>query len=847
MAQTKETIEKIQLRRAIQAIEQMKAELVQIKYQQHEPIAIIGMGCRYPGGPAGDIETPEEYWIRLLEGFDGIVEMSEKRRRDIYGPHKQPNRYALHGGYLAHIDQFDPLFFGISPREALVMDPVHRLLLETTWHALEDANIVPKTWLNHEVGVFIGTAGSSGHEMLCVNQKNLYAAIGHASSTASGRISYLLGLTGPCVSIDTACSSSLVAVHQACQSLRNGECKAALAGGVGVLVEDAITEIFGNSHMLADDAHCKTFDADAGGYVRSEGCGIVVLKRLSDSQRDDDNIIAVIRGTSINQDGPSGGIAVPNGPSQRRVIQRALDDARLTPTQIGYVEAHGIGSPIGDSIEMGALDAVFKDREHPLYVGSVKTNLGHLECAAGIAGFMKLALAVQDGQIPPHLHFHTPSPYINWDASSVQITTAATPWTRTEKDTLRIGGVSAFGYSGSNAHVIVSESPDATTASPAAATIVEEWSFHLLTISAKHEDVLSTIAQKYADYLQAHPDINLGDLCYTSHVGRSHFDHRLALTASSAEEMQRLLTAYTNRDGEDTLPANISQKPGGSQTPPHIAFLFTDVSVPPSRRLSMSKPNAPLRHAQGAERLLTDQETLYVVMGQELYETAPTFRDVIDRCDAIFQEVGGCSLVDLLYLESGIGILARNEKLGQSPETDKDVHAIIGAAIFAMQCALIELWRSWGITPDVVLGHGVGDFAAAYAAGVMSLEDGVRLVTKRDQLMETLTTNCSPLPDPILDEFEQAVQSATLNPPNLTVISSTTGKIISDELSHPPYWRKQLRKPIGMDDALTTPHKQNIDLLIKIGPNSEELIVNSEELIVNSGELIVNSGELIVN
>ncbi|MEZ4732264.1 MAG: type I polyketide synthase [Caldilineaceae bacterium] len=876
-----ENPETIQIRRAIQAIEKLKAELRQVNYRQHEPIAIVGMGCRYPGGPTGDIETAEQFWASLLAGFDGIVTMPDNRRRDLYGGQHPPDAYAQRGGFLAQVDQFDPHFFGLSPRETQVMDPVHRLLLETVWHALEAANIVPKTLLNAEVGVFIGTMGASGYEKLCANQEqSLYNSTGRTSSTASGRIAYLLGLTGPCVSVDTACSSSLVAVHLACQSLRNGECTAALAGGVGLLLDDEITAIFGNSNMLAADARCKTFDAAADGYVRSEGCGIIVLKRLSDAQANHDTIIAVIRGTAINQDGPSGGLTVPNGPSQQRVIQRALADAGLTPGQIGYIEAHGTGTPLGDPIEIGALAAVFNSRSDPLYVGSVNTNFGHLEFAAGIAGLMKVALAVRHGQIPPHRHFHTPNPHINWAGSAVRVPTEPTPWTVSEVGEQRIGGVSSFGYSGTNAHLILSEPPIAEIAAEDSAPTTGERPFQLLTLSTRHEEGLRPYAQNYADHLRAHPAIDLGDLCHTAHVGRSHFEHRLALVAASTAAMQRLLTQYATGRIEDPLPSGVNRmsRPSSAERL-RIAFLFT---------------------GQGSQ---------YAGMGQELYQTEPIFRAVIDRCEVVFQEVLGRSLLELLYPAHEP---AYNDLMVSPP--------CLTAAIFAVECALVELWRSWGITPDVVLGHSLGDFAAAYAAGVISLEDGLRLVTKRGQLMETAlgsmvsvlaaeadvlpviagfkdvtigvingptsivlsgghaniakvteqlqvagfkthilntpVANHSPLLDPVLDAFEQAVRKVTLNPPKLKVISSMTGKPVRDELTDPTYWRKHLRNTVRFGDGVATLHEQGCELFVEIGPGATLLgmaqsiydgRLTKDEAVSVDGSTLVNRPSEIVN
>ena len=480
------------------------------------------MGCRFPGG----VDSPERFWQNLLAGVDAVGELSVARSRTCSVSRLLHPAICCRGGFLDRVDEFDPGFFNLSPRRFLVMDPAHRLLLEAAWQALEDANIVPLRLFNTEVGVFIGNA-ASGYTQYCAGQEDdLYKATGNTPSTAAGRLSYILGITGPCVSLDTACSSSLVAVHLACQSLRSGECDAALAGGVNVILDAGSSAMFANGNMLSGEARCKTFDAAADGYVRGEGCGIVVLKRLSDVQANGDRILAVIRGTAVNQDGPSGGLTVPNGPAQERVIRRALADGRLKPEQIGYIEAHGTGTPLGDPIEIGALSAVFGGRTDGLYVGAVKTNIGHLELAAGVAGLMKLVLAVQHAVIPPHLHFHTPNPHIDWAAASVRVPVAPVAWPRVEGGE-RIGGVSSFGFSGTNAHVIISEAPPAVL--PAVLPETEARSAHLLTLSAKSVEALRASVQQYLALLADRPEVDLGDLCYTSQVGRSHFSQRLSV------------------------------------------------------------------------------------------------------------------------------------------------------------------------------------------------------------------------------------------------------------------------------------------------------------------------------
>ncbi len=528
------------LKRAFLALEKMEAELELLKYKQHEPIAIVGMGCCYPGAS----DSPERFWQNLLAGFDAIGKMPPIRAADLRQGTAYLPAHRHDGSFLSQIDGFDSAFFGIAPREIQVMDPAHRLLLETTWQALEKANIVPAEIFHRDIGVFIG-GGTSGYLNFCGDQRHdLYTATGNVASTAAGRISYLLGITGPCVAIDTACSSSLVAIHLACQSLRTGECSTALAGGVNLLLDEEFTAMFANGNMLSTAGRCKTFDAAADGYVRGEGCGILVLKRLSDAQAAQDSIVAVIRGTAINQDGPSGGLTIPSGPSQEQVIRRALADAHVQPEQIGYIEAHGTGTPLGDPIEIGALNAVFgatavpnnRTRTTPLYVGSVKTNIGHLEMAAGVVGVMKLALALQQGVIPPHLHLQTPNPHIDWATSPVQVPTVGTPWPHTADGRERLGGGSSFGFSGTNAHLILAEAPRTERRTGGKGPAHTERAFHLLTISAKTEGALQAYAQRYVDFLAVHPHPNLDDLCYASHVGRSHYPHRLGLAASSTIE-----------------------------------------------------------------------------------------------------------------------------------------------------------------------------------------------------------------------------------------------------------------------------------------------------------------------
>ncbi|MCX6047085.1 MAG: polyketide synthase, partial [Chloroflexi bacterium] len=439
--------------RIMRALDKATAQLEEIKYKASEPIAILGMGCRFPGGS----DTPEQFWQLLARGTDAVIEMPRPRRHATGAALS-----ACYGGFLAEIDHFDPTFFGISPRETVWMDPQQRLLLEVGWEALEAAYLVPATLFNSVTGVFVGLCSydyalRTRYQQINSPQDELHQMTGMALSVAAGRLAYTFGFTGPAVVVDTACSASLVAVHQACQSLRQRECQIALAGGVNLIMDDqwATGRAAAADRMFAVDGRCKTFDAAANGFGRGEGCGMVVLKRLSDAQAAGDPILAIIRGSMVNQDGRSSGLSAPSGPAQQTVIRQALRNAGVEPAQVGYIEAHGTGTALGDPIEIGALNAVFGKRTEPLWVGSVKTNFGHLEGAAGIANLIKAVLVLQHGQIPPHLHFQNPNPYIDWAESPVQIPQRMTDWPSER----RIAGVSSFGISGTNAHIILEEAP----------------------------------------------------------------------------------------------------------------------------------------------------------------------------------------------------------------------------------------------------------------------------------------------------------------------------------------------------------------------------------------------------
>ena len=584
----------------------------------NEPIAIVGMSCRFPGGA----DSPEAFWQLLCNGVDAISKIPPERwNLDAYydpDPAAPGKMYTQYGGFLKEVDQFDPHFFGISPREAVSMDPQQRLLLEVSLEALENAGHAPNRLSGSNTGVFVGITNSD-YAYLFLQSDGLsridpYFISGYPLNAAAGRISYILGLYGPSMAIDTACSSSLVAIHLACQSLRSGECDQALAGGVNLILSPAATIATSRARMLSPDGRCRTFDAAANGYVRGEGCGVVVLKRLSDAIAEGYSIIALVRGSSVNQDGHSSGFTVPNGQAQQALIRRALATAKVEPLEVQYVEAHGTGTPLGDPIEIGALGAVLCEQrspERPLVVGSVKTNIGHLESAAGIAGVIKAALALKHREVPPHLHLSQPNPHVPWNELSLLVAKEKMAWP--SENGRQIAGVSSFGISGTNAHVVLEGS------SPEPGRSGTERPWHLLALSAKTEAALKQLAGRYQKYLGSDPAAGIGDICFTAGSGRLHHPWRLALPAESIHQLHTGLTAFIQ--GQHTQEIASGMVPDNSH--PKLAFLFT---------------------GQGSE---------YTGMGRQLYETQPAFRRTLERCDELLRPYLERGLIETLYPETG--------------------------------------------------------------------------------------------------------------------------------------------------------------------------------------------------
>jgi acyl transferase domain-containing protein/acyl carrier protein len=704
----------------------------QDRVAKNEPIAIIGIGSRFPGA-----NDPAAFWQLLRDGVDAIREVPADRfdQHAFYDPDpatpgKMNTRW---GGFLEQVDRFDPNFFGISPREALRMDPQQRLLLEVTWEALQDAGQVPERLVGTQTGVFIGIATNDYGRLQWndLEQIDAYAGTGNALSIAANRISYLFDFRGPSLAIDTACSSSLVAVHLACSSLRNGESTLALAGGVNLILSPAIAINFTKAGAMAPDGRCKAFDARANGYVRSEGAGVVVLKPLTKAVADGDPIYAVIRGSAVNQDGRSNGLMAPNPLAQEAVLREAYRQAAVSPGDVQYIEAHGTGTFLGDPIEAKALGTVLgveRPPGRPCGLGSVKTNLGHLEAAAGIAGLIKVALALRHREIPPSLHFGNPNPHIPFTELPLRVQTALSPWPTEPGPAL--AGVSSFGFGGTNVHVVLEEAPAATTRIPEAK---RKSGVHLLPLSARSPEALQSLARTYQEFL-ATPEsaVSLSDVCYTASVRLGHHDHRLAVTGNSPAQLMESLEAFLRGEARPGLSSG--HKPSVRRR--KLVFVFP---------------------GQGSQ---------WFGMGRQLLEQEAVFRGVIERCDQAMRAYGDWSLLAELT--------ATDTAQSQLNEID-----IVQPALFAIQVALATLWRSWGIEPQAVVGHSLGEVAAAYVAGGLSFDDAVRVICHRSRLFKrTIGQGAMAAVELSIEEarrvligYEDRVSIAVSNGPTSTVLS----------------------------------------------------------------------------
>ncbi|MEV6057688.1 beta-ketoacyl synthase N-terminal-like domain-containing protein, partial [Streptomyces sp. NPDC052107] len=823
------------LRSSLKETERLRGQLRMVTAKSREPIAIVSMACRYPGG----VSSPEDLWRLVAEGRDAVTPFPADRGWDVDGlydpePGAEGKSYTLEGGFLHEAAAFDPAFFNISPNEALIMDPQQRLLLETSWEAFERAGIDPGTLQGSDTGVFTGV---------------MYHDYPYNSATgaiASGRVSYVFGLEGPAVTVDTACSSSLVALHLAVQALRSGECSLALVGGVTVMSTPETFVEFSRQRGLAADGRCKSFADAADGTGWSEGVGLLLVERLSDARRLGHPVLAVVRGSAVNQDGASNGLTAPNGPAQQRVIRAALANARVGADQVDLVEGHGTGTRLGDPIEAQALLATYgQDREGraPLYLGSLKSNIGHAQAAAGVAGVIKLVEAMRRGVMPRTLHVDAASSQVDWSAGAVELLTEAREWPGVG-DRPRRAAVSSFGISGTNAHVIVEQAAEAeegVASEPVVGPVA-------VALSARSPEALTESAGRLADWWSGREDVEVADIASALAHGRAGLEHRAVVVASSREDAIGSLSAFA-ADGTAAVVGRVSSGRTG--------WLFT---------------------GQGSQ---------WLGMGRDLHAANPVFAEAFDQA---------CAALDV-HLERPL----REVVWGQDASL-VDATVFTQAGLFAVQAALVAVLRHWGIPADVLLGHSIGEVSAAYAAGVLSLEDAARLVAARGALMQALPAGGgmlalatsieqteeliaglpvdvaavnapaavvvsaavgdletvqaraqehgvratrlsvshafhSRLMEPMLEAFAEVAASLTYREPAVPVVSNVTGQLVSEELTDPAYWVRHVRQPVRFADGVRATRELGVTRFVEVGPQAVLTALTRQTLDEETGEL----------
>jgi len=823
------------LRRALGALRELRTRLDKAERDTSEPIAVVGIGCRFPGG----VDSAEQMFELVAEGRDVVGSIPADRWDSSYfdpDPTVPGKIYTDQGGFLSSpIDEYDPAFFGISGPEAEFVDPQLRLLLEVSWEAIEHAGLAADRLAGSRTGVFMGISTNDYGDVVLRSRPDgiigPYDGTGSTFSMAAGRLSYFYGFRGPSLALDTACSSALVATALAVESLQRGACDLALGGGVNLMLDPKTTQAMCAIQALSAKGRCSTFSAEADGYIRSEGCGVIVLKRLSDAVAAGDDIKAVLRSAVVNHDGRSSGLTVPSGPAQQEAIRDALDRAGLRPTDIDYVEAHGTGTPLGDPIEVRALHNVYsegRDPSDPLLLGSVKANMGHAEAAAGAAGLIKAIMLVNRGELAPHVLHGERTPHIDWDAMPIELVDGRRPWP--ERQRPRRAAVNAFGISGTNSHVIVEQPPARVPASEDgdAASVGPS----PLILSARTPDALQDLAGRWADAVDGAPD-SAADLAWTSQTARSRFASRLAVVTDDAGEMVDALRSHAADGG--VAPIAVA----GTANEPAIGYLYT---------------------GQGAQA---------PGMGRALFDAEPVFRGALETCNEVLADELPFGLLDLLFSD------AADERLHDTRFTQP--------ALVSLEWALAEQWAAWGVSPTAVAGHSIGEYAAAITAGVLDVEDGLRLAAARGRLMSALpaggvmvsvlgpedevrtvlgdrprtgiaavngpratvvsgpadevtpvvadleaagfTTRPltvshafhSPLMEPMLEDFRRAVEQVTFSPPTLTFVSAVTGRPEHERLTEPDYWVDHVRATVRFGDALQAVSAES-SALLELGP-----------------------------